>query len=71
MQSLAPIEMGHIEIISLEQLEEIRRIWVVEKYEVEDYVPLIWEEVYQSPYPGMPGHTASWQVLTIPCEANA
>ena len=40
-----------IELISLEELEEIRRIWIEEKGEIEDLVPLTFEEVYDRPYP--------------------
>src|SRR5262249_36002674 len=40
------------EVISLEELEEIRRIWVKEKHEFEDLVPKIYAEVMQRPYPG-------------------
>lgn len=39
-------------LISLEELDEIRRIWVEEKGEIEDLLPKIYEEVTQEPYPG-------------------
>ncbi|UDM16071.1 DNA phosphorothioation system sulfurtransferase DndC [Vogesella sp. XCS3] len=42
----------NVELISLEELEEIRRIWVEEKGEIEDLLPDIYESVYQQPYPG-------------------
>ncbi|WP_043592539.1 DNA phosphorothioation system sulfurtransferase DndC [Chromobacterium haemolyticum] len=42
----------NMELISLEELEEIRRIWVEEKGEIEDLLPNIYESVYQQPYPG-------------------
>lgn len=41
-----------IELISIEELEEIRRIWVEEKGEIEDLVPQIYAEVFSAPYPG-------------------
>lgn len=41
-----------VELISIEELDEIRRIWVEEKGEIEDLVPQIYEEVYDHPYPG-------------------
>lgn len=41
-----------IELISLDELDEIRRIWVSEKGEVEDLVPDIYESVYGTSYPG-------------------
>lgn len=41
-----------VELISIEELDEIRRIWVEDKGEIEDLVPRIYEEVYGVPYPG-------------------
>lgn len=42
------------EIISLPELEAIRRIWVVEKHEIEDSLPRIYREVTGEPFPGPP-----------------
>jgi DNA sulfur modification protein DndC len=39
------------DLLALEDLEEIRRIWVLEKYEIEDSVPRIYQEVMGAPYP--------------------
>lgn len=41
-----------IELISVEELEEIRRLWVEDKGEIEDLVPQIYTEVFDTPYPG-------------------
>ena len=41
-----------IELISIDELDEIRRIWVEEKGEIEDQVPRIYTEVFGIPYPG-------------------
>jgi DNA sulfur modification protein DndC len=41
-----------IELISIEELEEIRRLWVEEKGEIEDFVPTVYAEVLGRPYPG-------------------
>lgn len=41
-----------IELISLEELDEIRRIWVEEKGEIEDLLPKIYQDVFAQPYPG-------------------
>ncbi|WP_246147838.1 DNA phosphorothioation system sulfurtransferase DndC [Nonomuraea turkmeniaca] len=49
-----PPDMGEIELISLAELEEIRRIWVVDKHEFEDNLPRIYTEVTDRPYPGRP-----------------
>jgi DNA sulfur modification protein DndC len=39
------------DLVTLEDLEEIRRIWLFEKHEIEDSVPRIYEEVMNTPYP--------------------
>lgn len=41
-----------IELISINELDEIRRIWVEDKGEIEDLVPRIYTEVFGIPYPG-------------------
>lgn len=55
-----PTNVGKIELISLAELEEIRRIWVVDKHEFEDNLPRIYEAVVGEPYPGkaMDNHLA-------------
>lgn len=47
----APVGLEDFEVISIEELEEIRRIWVEEKREIEDTVPSIYEEATGNPYP--------------------
>ncbi len=47
-----PDDFEYTELVSLEELEEIRRIWVIEKHEIEDRLPLIWQEEMDEPYPG-------------------
>ncbi len=49
-----PEDVSNIELITLEELQEIRRIWVVDKHELEDSLPRIYEEVTGSTYPGAP-----------------
>lgn len=46
-----PPYVRSIQLISLEELREIRRIWVVEKHEMEDRLPKVYEEVYGQPFP--------------------
>lgn len=41
-----------MELISLAELEEIRRIWMLEKHEVEDSLPGIYERATNARYPG-------------------
>jgi len=52
VQELAPPEIGRIELIRPDELEEIRRIWVVDKHEIEDLLPQIYEEELGLPYSG-------------------
>jgi DNA sulfur modification protein DndC len=49
-----PASVRSLELITLEELEEIRRIWVVEKHEFEDRLPVIFNETTHAPYPGKP-----------------
>jgi DNA sulfur modification protein DndC len=44
--------MKDIRLITLEELEEIRRLWVVEKHEIEDSLPRIYMEETGEAYPG-------------------
>ena len=46
-----PAHVRDLELVSFAELEEIRRIWVVEKHELEDNLPRIYEDVTASPYP--------------------
>lgn len=52
VQVHGPEEMAGLELITLAELEEIRRVWVVEKHEIEDSLPAIYERVMGRPYPG-------------------
>ncbi|WP_448203529.1 DNA phosphorothioation system sulfurtransferase DndC [Azospirillum sp. sgz302134] len=47
-----PPDVEDITLISLPELQEIRRIWVVEKHEFEDILPGLYEEVMGCAYPG-------------------
>lgn len=49
-----PPEVLGIELITLEELQEIRRIWVVDKHELEDTLPRIYREATGADYPGRP-----------------
>jgi DNA sulfur modification protein DndC len=46
-----PEGMETIELISLAELREIRRLWVVDKHEIEDSLPRIYEEALGEPFP--------------------
>lgn len=49
-----PPDVRGIELITMEELQEIRRIWVVDKHELEDSLPRIYQEVTGEVYPGAP-----------------
>jgi DNA sulfur modification protein DndC len=49
-----PPEMHDLELISFAELQEIRRLWVVDKHELEDLLPGIFAETTGRPYPGPP-----------------
>ncbi|MEA5622336.1 DNA phosphorothioation system sulfurtransferase DndC [Nostoc sp. UHCC 0251] len=74
----APENMRDITLITLEEMSEIRRIWLEEKHEFDDSLPRIYQEVtgeeFQDPRPGadysLLGRDA-WIVLEEICEGDA
>ncbi len=72
-----PQEMRNITLITLEELSEIRRIWLEEKHEFDDSLPRIYMEVtgeaFQDPRPGS-GYSLlgidEWNVLEEICEGD-
>jgi len=49
-----PDHVRQLELVSLDELDEIRRIWVVDKHEFEDRLPVIYQETTGATYPGRP-----------------
>lgn len=47
-----PPYVRKIELITLPELHEIRRLWVTDKHEIEDSLPVIYKEVIGRPFPG-------------------
>lgn len=47
-----PAEVKEIELITLAELQEIRRIWVIDKHEIEDTLPRIYREATEEEYLG-------------------
>ncbi len=71
----APVEMRDITLITLEELSEIRRIWLEEKHEFDDSLPRIYQqatgEKFQDPRLGADRKligTDEWEVLTEICD---
>ena len=54
VREIGPPEVADIELLIPGELQEIRRLWVVEKHEIEDLVPQIYAEVMGEPYLGPP-----------------
>ena len=54
IQTKGPDYVKDLELISIPELEEIRRIWVIDKHELEDNLPKIYQEVLGKEYPGAP-----------------
>jgi DNA sulfur modification protein DndC len=52
IQQNGPADVRQLELISLAELQEIRRIWVTEKHEMEDNLPRIYQAATGQPYPG-------------------
>lgn len=51
VREIGPPEVADFELVTLEDLEEIRRFWVMERHEIEDNLPRIYEEETGQPYP--------------------
>jgi DNA sulfur modification protein DndC len=47
-----PKDVRKLELITLLELQAIRRIWVIEKHEIEDSLPGIYQEVMVQPFSG-------------------
>ena len=72
-----PQDVRTIELITLGELQEIRRIWVLEKHEFEDTLPRIYQEETGDAYPGaklddsMELHAADLALLRETCGEDA
>ena len=54
IQENGPGYVRALELVTLAELEEIRRLWVVDKHEFEDHLPAIYAAAIGEPYPGSP-----------------
>jgi putative sulfurtransferase DndC len=71
----APPDLQDIELISLEELSEIRRIWLEEKHEFDDSLPRIYREITGEIFPDPRSNAGNaylgadeWNILTELCE---
>jgi DNA sulfur modification protein DndC len=74
VRQFAPPEMQGIELIAIDELSEIRRIWLEEFHEFDDSLPLIYREstgnVFHDPRPGSGNNLLGvdeWSVLEEVC----
>ena len=51
IRRLGPPEFSLIELISMPELQEIRKIWLYEKHEFDDCLPTIYEEITTLNFP--------------------
>ena len=70
-----PAEFREIQLITLEELNEIRRLWLHEKHEFDDSLPRIYEEVTGEPFPkpredGNALRADDWELLREVCEGD-
>ena len=52
IRKYGPPDVQSIQLISLNELQEIRRIWVIDKHELEDTLPRIYQDSTGETYPG-------------------
>ena len=69
-----PEEFSDLELISIPELQNIRRIWVFDKHEFDDVLPQIYESVMNKPFPD-PEWVSSemfrkteWDILKSVCD---
>jgi DNA sulfur modification protein DndC len=70
-----PEEFHQIQLISLEELDEIRRIWLHEKHEFDDSLPRIYQEETGEPFPtpkedGNTLQADDWNLLREVCDGD-
>ncbi len=53
IRQTGPEDVRNIQLITLEELNEIRRIWVMDKHEIEDNLPRIYQGAINKPFPGL------------------
>ena len=72
VRRVGPLDVRAIELISMAELHEIRRLWLYEKRHFDDAVPAIYEEVTGEPFPKPPSddnllRREDWTILQEIC----
>jgi DNA sulfur modification protein DndC len=77
IRQTAPENMRDITLLTIEELSEIRRIWLEERHEFDDSLPRIYEEVtgevFKDPRPGADQSilgSDEWEILEEICEGD-
>ena len=75
VQELGPPEVAELQLISMDELLEIRRIWLYEKHEFDDSLPEIYERITGEPFPKPDSDdqllcVEDWQILQDLCEGD-
>ncbi len=70
-----PEDFRHIQLITPDELHEIRRIWLHEKHEFDDSLPKIYEEITGEAFPtlledGSPLRSDDWELLRELCNGD-
>ena len=50
-REIGPEDFRDLELISMPELHEIRRIWLYEKHEFDDSLPKVYQEIVKEPFP--------------------
>lgn len=72
-----PEGFDYLELITIPELIEIRKIWVAENHEFDDSLPVIYERVMVKPFPDKSVYTSTsfkkkeWDLLRRICEPQA
>ena len=72
IRKIGPPEVATIELITMEELHEIRRIWLHEKHEFDDAVPTIYHETTGKDFPSIDADDKllgreEWSILSEIC----
>lgn len=72
IRNLGPEDFREIELISMPELQEIRRLWLYEKHEFDDALPAIYEEITGETFPVPPSddnllQSDDWDILREVC----
>ncbi len=71
-----PKSVADIELITMPELREIRRIWVIDKHEIEDILPKVYKEITGGDFPdsniddNLPFGTAEMELLEESCKGD-